>query len=349
MSLEAIRNVLVFIVILGVLIFIHELGHFIAALLSRVKIKEFGFGLPPRLWKITSWRDTEITLNWFPFGGFVRPEGEYDPTVPEGLAASSPWKRLGVFAAGPIANLLIGLCLLTVGFMVGWPDQIKVLEVFNGSPAEMAGLKSQDVIVLANGSQVHNTTELRDLIYENKGQPIDFDIHRNGDLSTITITPRDEWPEGEGPAGFLTTGVIVKYNLPTSLRRAVEQMIALVQETTHLTIRLARGQMSSGEARITGPVGLKQISDQAVANAVQWNEWFPILYLGAWMSTAIGLTNLLPLPALDGGRALFVGIEILRGKRISMKVEKAIHAAGVLALLTLLAVLTLNDILHPLA
>jgi regulator of sigma E protease len=233
--------------------------------------------------------------------------------------------------------------------MAGWPDQVKVLDVFTGSPAEIAGLQSYDVITQVNGSTVHNTTELRDLIYENKGQPITFNIQQNGTLSTITLTPRDAWPEGEGPAGFITSGVIVKYKLPTALRRAVEQMIALVQETTRLTIRLARGQMTSGEARITGPVGLKQVSDQALANAIQWNEWFPLLYLGAWMSTAIGLTNLLPLPALDGGRALFVGIEIFRGKRISMKVEKAIHAAGVVVLLVLLAVLTLNDILHPFA
>jgi regulator of sigma E protease len=349
MSLEAIRNVIIFIIILGVLVFVHELGHFIAALLAHVKIKEFGFGLPPRLRKITSWRDTEITLNWLPLGGFVRPDGEFDPTIPEGLAASSPWSRLGIFAAGPVANLIIGLCLLVLGFMAGWPDQVKVLDVFAGSPAEIAGLQSDDVITQVNGTPIHNTTELRDLIYDNKGQSISFDIQRNGKASTLTLTPRNKWPEGEGPAGFITSGVIVKYKLPSALRRAVEQMISLVQETTHLTIQLARGQMTSGEARITGPVGLKQVSDQAVANAVQWNEWFPLLYLGAWMSTAIGLTNLLPLPALDGGRALFVGIEIFRGKSISMKVEKAIHAAGVIVLLILFVALTLNDILHPFA
>ncbi|HEY42574.1 MAG TPA: site-2 protease family protein [Anaerolineae bacterium] len=349
MSLEAIRNVLVFVITLGALVFVHELGHFIAARMSHVKIKEFGFGLPPRVLRITRWRETEITLNWLPLGGFVRLEGEFDPSIPGGLAASSPWKRLGIFASGPIANFLIGLCLLAAGFMAGWPDQVKVVDVFAGSPAKIAGLQPQDVIVQVNDTLVHNTTELRNLIYENRGQSITFNIHRDGDLSTITLTPRNEWPEGEGPAGFLTTGIIVKYNLPTAVRRAVEQMIALVQETTNLTIRLASGQMTSGEARITGPVGLKQVSDQAVANAVQWNEWFPILYLGAWLSTAIGLTNLLPLPALDGGRALFVGIEILRGRRISIKVEKAIHAAGVVALLVLLSILTLNDILHPFA
>ena len=349
MSLEAIRNVVIFVIILGALVIFHELGHFIAALLTRVKIKEFGFGLPPRLGRITRWRGTEITLNWLPLGGFVRPEGEFDPTIPDGLAASSPWARLGMFTAGPITNLLVGLCLLVFGFMAGWPDQVKVLDVFTGSPAESAGLQSDDVITQVNGSPVYNTTELRNLIHENKGRSITINILRNSKLSTITLTPRSEWPVGEGPAGFLTSGVIVKYKIPTAFRRAVEQMIALVQETTLLTVRLARGQMTSGEARITGPVGLKQVSDQAVANAIQWNEWFPLLYLGAWMSLAIGLTNLLPLPALDGGRALFVGIELLRGKRISIKVEKAIHAAGVIVLLILFVALTLNDILHPFA
>jgi regulator of sigma E protease len=349
MSLESIRNVVFFIIILGVLVFVHEMGHFIVALLARVKIKEFGFGLPPRMRRITSWRDTEITLNWLPLGGFVRPEGEFDPTIQAGLAASSPWARLGIFAAGPIANLIVGLCLLVIGFMTGWPDQVKVVDISTGSPAEVAGLQSDDVITQINGSPVHNTTEVHDLIYENKGHHLSFEIERNGELSSINLTPREAWPAGQGPAGFITSGVIVKYKLPTAFRRAVEQLIALVQKTTHLTIRLARGQMTSGEARITGPVGLKQVSDQAVANAIQWNEWFPVLYLGAWMSTAIGLTNLLPLPALDGGRALFVGIEIFRGKRISMEVEKAIHATGVVLLLILFVALSLNDILHPFA
>jgi regulator of sigma E protease len=347
MFVESIRNIVIFIIILGILVFVHEMGHFIVALLARVKIKEFGFGLPPRMRRITSWRNTEITLNWLPLGGFVRPDGEFDSTIPGGLAASSPWARLGIFAAGPIANLIIGLCLLVIGFMAGWPDQVKVVDVSTASPAELGGLHSDDVITQIDGSPVHNTTEVRDLIYKNKGQPLTFEIDRNGELSTITLTPREEWPEGQGPAGFVTSGVIVKYKLPAAFRRAAEQLIALVQKTTHLTIRLARGQMTSGEARITGPVGLKQVSDQAVVNAIRWNEWFPLLYLGAWMSTAIGLTNLLPLPALDGGRALFVGIEIFRGKPISVKVEKAIHAAGVVLLLILFVALTLNDILHP--
>lgn len=349
MSVESIRNVVIFIILLGFLVFVHELGHFIAALIARVKIKEFGFGLPPRLRRIGSWRDTEITLNWLPLGGFVRPEGEFDPTIPSGLTASSPWAQLGIFAAGPVANLIIGLCLLVLGFMAGWPDQVKVVDVSTGSPAEIAGLQPNDLITKVMGSPLHNTTELRDLVYENRGQAISFEIDRNGERSFITITPREAWPEGQGPAGFVTSGVIVKHKLPKALQRAIEQMIALIRETTHLTLVLARGQMNSGEARITGPVGLKQVSDRAVANAIQWNEWFPILYLGAWMSTAIGLTNLLPLPALDGGRALFVGIEIFRGKRISMEVEKAIHATGVVLLLFLFVALTLNDILHPFA
>jgi regulator of sigma E protease len=219
--------------------------------------------------------------------------------------------------------------------------------VFEGSPAEFAGLQVDDVIHQIDGKPVHNTTDMRDLIYENKGRPISIDLQRNGYLTTLSLTPREQWPEGEGPAGFMTSGIIISYTLPKALHRAIDQMFAFIGETIRQIGLLASGQVSSGEARITGPLGLKQISDQALANAIQWHEWFPLLYLGAWLSTAIGLTNLLPLPALDGGRALFALIELFQGKRISTKIEKAIHAGGMILLLICFAALTLNDILHP--
>ncbi|MCK4960974.1 MAG: site-2 protease family protein, partial [Anaerolineales bacterium] len=345
--MEAIRNLLVFILILGSLIFMHEAGHFIAAMLFRVKIKEFGIGIPPRLWRIGSWRDTEITLNWLPLGGFVRPEGEFDPTHPEGLAASSPWIRLGFFFAGPFANLLIGFLLLVAGFTIGWPDQVGVTGVSAGSPAEAAGLLPNDVVLQVDDTFIHDTIELSEYIYSHTGQQVVLDVQRGGEHLSIPLIPRTEWPENEGAAGFFTTSVIVRYPLPSALRRAIDQMLVMVQETVHQIIRLARGQASSDEVRITGPIGLKTVSDMAVENALDYREWFPVLYLIAWVSTALGLTNLLPLPALDGGRALFIGIEIVRGKPVSMKIEKIIHAAGLIALLILLAVLTVNDILNP--
>jgi regulator of sigma E protease len=348
MTIDAIRNFLFFILVLGSLVLVHELGHFLAALLARVRIKEFGLGLPPRLVQLTKWRETEITLNWLPLGGFVRPEGEFDPTVPDGLAACSPWRRLGVFAAGPIANLLLGLCLLATGFMVGWPDQVSVVDVFNDSPAEAAGLRPEDIILFAQGQPVHNTVELHDLIHANLGTSFSIAVLRGEERTTLTFIPRNKWPEGEGPAGFITTAGIIRYSPGKSIQRAFEQSIVLVNETISLTVQLASHQISQTEARISGPVGLKQISDQAINNAVNFGESFPVLYLGAWLSIALGLTNLLPLPALDGGRALFVGVELVLSKRINPQVEKWVHAIGMVALLCLFILLTINDVRNPL-
>ncbi len=135
--------------VIGLLIFFHELGHFIASKLVGVPIEEFGFGYPPRLVKIGTWKGTEITLNWIPFGGFVRPKGEADETIEGGMAASPAWKRLVIALSGPLMNFLIGIILLVIIFSaIGVPasDQAMVSQVSPGSPAQQAGVQVGDII-----------------------------------------------------------------------------------------------------------------------------------------------------------------------------------------------------------
>lgn len=344
----AIRNLLIFVTTLGGLILIHELGHLVAALLGGVKVKEIGLGLPPRIRRITSIRNTDVTLNWIPLGGFVRLKGEFDTSAPDSLLSRPARTRLAIFLAGPLSNLLIGYLLLTLTFIAGWPDRVRILEVSNPSPAYSAGLRSGDVVLQANNTLITESTHLREAIYASLGKPVILDILRGEKTFTTTLTPRKAWPEGQGPAGFISSLEVVQYPLPSAIQRASEKMLFQIREFALLPARLLRGQIVPEQVRFASPLGLKQMSDQVVENALVWEACFPLLNWAAVLSIALGLTNLLPLPALDGGRILFVLIEVIRGKAIDIKLEKIVHAAGMMALFGLMFALLIHDIVEPL-
>ncbi|MFQ5923656.1 MAG: RIP metalloprotease [Anaerolineales bacterium] len=345
---ESLTLLIAFGAILGGVVIVHELGHFAAARAGGVRINELGIGLPPRLALLGSLWGAEISLNWIPLGGFVRPAGEFDASVPDGLAASPPLTRIGVLSAGSLANLLLSVSLMTAAFMVGWPDQVEVNSVEAGSPAAAAGLLPADRILYANGEPVREAGELRGLLEASAGAPVVLEIKRGLQIVETTIWPRTDLPEGHGPAGFTSSGVLLRYGPVSALGRATMKIADLFTAT----VQVAAGTLIPGESdpgvRLAGPLGLKQASDQAVRNASDWEEPFPVLYLAAWLSLAVAMTNLLPLPALDGGRILLVLIEVIRSRRMKPKVEKWVHALGMVGLLVLMLALTARDVMHPL-
>lgn len=348
--LELIRNLLVFIVILGSAIFIHEFGHFLASRLFRVEIEEFGFGLPPKMLELGVWRGTRFTLNWIPLGGFVRPKGEYDPECTDGFAASSPIARISIFLAGALANLILGFAILTTAFMAGGPEEqrVRVLEVYPATPADRAGLMAEDIIVDVNGAPVEGAIQLRQLIRSNLGVPMVFVVDRRGAEVQIQLTPRIEFPEDEGPAGFASRGVIAKHNVIDAAENSLAQIGLIVQETGRAIYSAVAGDLDQGEVRLVGLGGLKQASDWALEGSIRWGASYPILYLAALINVGLGLTNLLPIPALDGGRIVLVLLEMLRGRRLNAQLEKWLHVAGALTLIALMVLLTVRDILFPL-
>jgi regulator of sigma E protease len=337
-----------FLLLLGLVVGVHEVGHLLACLALRIPLLEIGLGLPPRLLRIGRRGPTEITLNALPVGAFVRPAGDFDPLVPQGLASRSVGQRMLVYVSGAAANILLALLLLTIGFRIGWPDEVRVVGTAPDSPAELAGLRAGDVILLADGKAVHDAEALRAQIDAARGQAMVLQLSRAGEVFEVTIQARLSPPAGEGPMGFNSRGVLVSYPWGEAFGRAAETAVDLARSTVAaIGTLLGLGRGPGGEVRLIGPLGMKQISDRALANAVEWGEAFPMIYLAAWLSASLGLVNLVPFPALDGGRAALLLVEILHRKRIPARTEARVHSAGMVVLLTAMFVLVVRDLLRP--
>jgi regulator of sigma E protease len=366
---SGIGNVLFFLLLLTSLVFVHELGHFLAARFFNIHVEEFGIGFPPRAVGFVrdhegKWRTffggkipppeelggprTIYSINWLPIGGFIRPAGEDNPAVPNGLANASKTARLVVLAAGSVFNLIFALLVFTVAFRLGWPDRVTVSDIVPDSPAAVSGLRQEDVFLTANGAAVHYPQQISRIVYANLGRPVEFVVERGDQSLTLRVTPRTEWPEGQGPMGIgMGRAMVTDYSWPEAIGRAAREMYFQLEEMVLLPGRLLRGEMPAEAARPIGIVGMNDLTAAAVETAREINQLFPVLQLIGLISVALGITNLLPLPALDGGRILFVLLEAVRGKRIDPAREGLVHLVGMVMLLTLMVIITYQDIVNP--
>ncbi len=345
--------ILGFLVVLTPIVLIHELGHFWAAKLSNIKIDEFGFGIPPRMLTIAERNGTKYTLNWIPVGGFVRPAGEDDPSVPGGLASASKRARIFVLAAGSAANFIFALFLFWLALVLG-PPAIAITDVAPNSPALSAGLQSGDVILAANGVEVDSSGILVGEIYENLGREISVLVNRNGEELLIPVFLRNEGdfdPEVEGPMGIGLGTAENGMRLSQNPLEAVSGSFAFMWEYISIYGRLPgmlmSGEITAQEARPVSIVGISQIAGQAAESSATTRNPYSLLSIAAFISVALGLTNLLPIPALDGGRILFVLVEAVRGRRIEPEREGMVHVIGMLVLLGLMALMIVQDIINP--
>lgn len=344
------------VLVIGVLIFFHELGHFLAARAVGVPVEEFGFGYPPRLAKIGEWQGTEISLNWIPFGGFVRPKGEADEAIEGGMAAAPAWKRLVIAFAGPLMNFLIGILLLIIIYSaIGTPasDQAMVTEISAGSPAMQVGLEPGDIILAVDGVKIENIDALIETIDSKLGETVTLAIERDGITETFQITPRENPPEGEGAMGVALSNPLKPTPFFQSIGYAFKTTGYVIRETLLLPGHLIRGTVDPAMARPVGYKGIFDIYSQA-RTMDQETEMvtagpLPIFTLSiiANISLALGITNLLPIPALDGGRILFTLPELLFKKRIPQNWENAVNTISFLLLLVLMVVITVLDFTNP--
>lgn len=340
-----ILTIVVGIVVLSALIIVHELGHFIAAKATGCYVEEFGIGFPPRLYgkKIG---ETVYSINWIPFGGFNKISGEVDPTAPRALAARKYWVRVLVISGGIIMNLILPFILMTVAYMVPHDvlkGEVVVQEVAAESPAELAGIKAGDTFLTINGNPVESTGVLSREIQLNLGGTITVELlHADATTETVSLSPRWKPPEGQGSIGTLSSTVdpvIVSESLP--FWEAIPRGVVECWETLILYKNGIIGMIiGSVPFEPAGPVGIVQVAGEVAQAGIS-----PVLELTAFISIAIAITQLIPFPALDGGRLLFIFIEwIRRGKRVSPRVETIIHSAGFIILIALMLLITYQDL-----
>jgi regulator of sigma E protease len=309
--------------------------------------------------KLFQYKETEFTLNWIPFGAFVRPRGENDPSVAGGLASASPWARLCVLFGGPLMNLLTGVLLFSLVFtQVGAPDTSKVLivEVSAGSPAETAGIKANDIVIQVNDQLIDSTDRLSTMVKQNLGVEISLTLQRGNETIQTSAVPRKNPPENQGALGITMSNPVMHISwlgaLPIATQTAYEQGRQLLS----MPFMMLSGQLSPNQGRLVGPKGIYDIyqvardrdaQDVSAGQQPQGTIGLNTLYLLATISVALGFTNLLPIPALDGGRILFVLPEIVLRRRVPAQYENMIHLIGFTLLILLMIYVTTQDIINP--
>lgn len=351
--MDLLSSLIPFIIAIAALIVVHELGHFFAAKLCKIKVQEFGIGFPPRLTRLFKWGETEFTLNWIPLGGFVRPVGENDPKVAGGLAAATPWARVFVLASGPAMNLLAALLIYAFIFLqLGKPDlsRVQIMDVSANSPAQAAGLAAGDIVLSVDGEAIHSTEDLRTLIYANLGESIEIVYGREGQTFTTSLVPRDP-PPADGAIGIAMGHPLVPINPAEALIVGGQAIYDQTGALIALPGRMIRGQVSAEEGRLVGYKGMYDIyTEVREADAAPDSPLPPginTLSFFASISVSLGLLNLLPVPALDGGRILFTLPEILFRRRIPQAYENVVNAVGLALLLLLIVYINLQDFLNP--
>ncbi|HXF64321.1 MAG TPA: RIP metalloprotease RseP [Caldilineaceae bacterium] len=430
-------TVISFVIVLGVLVFFHELGHYWVARRNGIVVEEFGMGYPPRLVKLFRYDGTDFTLNLIPFGGFARMKGEdMGDMTPGSFNAASRWARAATLVAGPAMNAILAVALFAASYMAGFPAVVgyaqvtaltpaaeaqglqendvllrlngrpvlvsavpgfdyevlqqaagdptartltvlragerldlplaadvdqeallagvkyapvmstEVTAIAEGSPAQQAGLQPGDLIYSVNDIVISANNPLNEVIARHAGQEVTVTLLRGDELLSVQVTPRVNPPQGEGALGVQIgpLSMLATLSLPQALWQGMRSTLEYVVLVLQLPALLLMGQVSPSDAQLTGPVGIAQMVGGAVNATLDTGLWFPIWRLSAVLSAALAVTNLLPLPALDGGRLLFILFEAIRGRRVNPEREGLIHMVGFMLLLGLLVLVTVRDI-----
>ncbi|HWQ83668.1 MAG TPA: M50 family metallopeptidase, partial [Anaerolineales bacterium] len=276
-----------------------------------------------------------------PLGGFVRPKGENDPTIPGGLASASPWKRLGVLFAGPGINILTGILLaILLFYTLGEPilDKVRVDEVAADSPAMQAGLLAGDIITEVDGVRIDSMNVLQETIQTRLDKSITVSVDRSGEKVSVTLTPRSNPPANQGAIGVLLGNPTRPIPVTTAITGGFSASFEYMRAVLALPVRLIRGENSPEDGRAF--VGYKGMFDiyQQIRNP---------LYFFMAVTFSLGLINLFPIPALDGGRILLTLPEIILKRRIPAQYENMIHLVGFAVLLLLLIYINIQDFVNP--
>ena len=335
-----------FVVVFSLLIFVHELGHFVTAKIFGVRVDEFGFGYPPRLLRLGKWRETDITINALPLGGFVRMY-EDDATVAGSLASKGRRVRALVFVAGALMIVLLAVLVYTGSYMLGALTPVDapgagIYYVAPNSPADSAEIRPGDTIISIDGQTIQDVEQAMALIRKKTGQSLELTLRRDDTLlNPVYVTPRVDPPPNEGALGVALDLPLVRKSYP------LWQAVPLGLRTTVNAVRgIAMGIRSAirGDMpfRIDGPIGIYRMTTEVAKTGLE-----RLIEFTAFLSLNLFLVNLLPLPALDGGRLIFILVEwVRRGRRVPPEKEGLVHAFGMMVLIAVMAVVTYFDYVH---
>ncbi|OHA80819.1 MAG: RIP metalloprotease RseP [Candidatus Yonathbacteria bacterium RIFCSPHIGHO2_01_FULL_51_10] len=359
-------SILIFIAVLVVLIVAHEFGHFVVAKASGIRVDEFGIGFPPRLWgkKVG---ETEYTVNAIPFGGFVKIFGEdpdqvsiAGPDAARSFVHKPKYIQAAVIVAGVAFNILLAWGLISLGFLIGLPTSadavragatlhspaVVITDVAPSSPAEHAGVKAGDKILAMESGNEHvpadTVEDVQAFIANHGSQSIVFSYSRGGAQGTYTIVPTTGIVEGRPAVGVALDLIgTLKLGLPQALWEGGKLTVSLTQATAKaLGAFLKETVMGKADlSQVTGPVGLVETTGDVVS--------FGFVYLLSFMaliSINLAIINLIPFPALDGGRLLFIIIESIKGSPIKPRIANLVNTVGFALLLLLMVVVTYHDV-----
>jgi regulator of sigma E protease len=360
-TLVGTEKVITFLVMLSILVVLHELGHFVLARRNGVRVNEFSVGFGPRLAEWTSPRSgTRYALRIFPIGGYCAMEGEDNKTseaqqqreflstrtgADGNFQAKSPWQRLAIILAGPFANFVLCYVILLIGALAFGVASDKaqpvVGEVISGSPAQIAGMRPGDRIVSLNDVAITNGKILVDTIHSSLGKRLDLTYERNGARTEVYVTPKPcpaSVGKNLGCIGFSPVPAYERVGFAEAVRQSGAEFSSIANQTLTGVVLLVT-QFAKYAPQVSGPIGMGQ-----VAVTVQDWGWGPYFSLAATISFALGLFNLLPIPALDGGRAAFIIAELIRGRPVDPEKEAMVHVAGFAALMALIMLVAFHDI-----
>jgi len=382
-----ILTVIIFVLVLSVLVFAHELGHFFTARRFGVKAEEFGFGFPPRAlgfyrnragrWRRVvgsqSWdklansadetippapKATIYSLNWLPLGGFVKIKGENGEGVDDqdSFAAKKIWQRIIILSAGVLMNIVLAWFLFSFGYIIGFPQstdslgkqarvsetQVVVAQVLPDSVASRAGFQEGDIILKVADETVVSEVSLQDLVARRADQATKIMIERDGAKQELEVTPLALGNDRATIGVAIFSAGLVRYPFFSAFWEGAKTTGWLLKEIViafgNLLYQLFIGQPVGDQ--FAGPVGIANITGQAARQGFAY-----LLQFTALLSLNLAIINILPLPALDGGRILFLLIEKIKGKPVRREVENWIHNIGFLLLIALVIFVTYKDII----
>ena len=340
--MDALRTAISAVFVFGMVIFIHEFGHFITAKRNGVRVLEFALGMGPRLFGFTK-GGTDYSLRLLPVGGFCMMEGEEeDVDSPESFSSASWWSRFKICAAGACFNMLLGLLILSILTATGGNIASRTIYSFDeGAVTKASGLREGDTIVKVNGKRLFTADDIAYQMMWIEDGTADLVVKRDGKLVTLNDVKFETTKNADGTNSIKIDFVVygIRKNPWTVLKQSVGEVFSLTRQIYMSLVMLITGAVPLNN--LSGPVGIVSVIGEASKYGIS-----SLLYIMAYISIDLGIMNVLPIPALDGGKMLLILAEAVSGKKPSRKAELIINGTGFALLIGLMAFVTINDVMR---